>query len=206
MIVSEAIDLLQKGELKQLNIKDDTAAIIGFINLGILELYKRFPLWEAEATITQATGVSTYTLEEADANVDIDLSDHSLIKIQKVYDEDDLPYVINNEKDEDSISTPKYNQIKVATIVPDYEMNVIYRASPIFLTTVRQTIPLPSQFYEALFLYVAFKGQLSVKSGIKEENNTHYIRFEASCDRIKMEGLGVENDMESSKFEQRGFV
>lgn len=206
MLVSEAITLLQNSELKQLNIKDDSAAILGYINFGILEIHKRFLLWEAEAVVTQATGVELYTMKEADTNVDIDLSDHEFLTIERVFDEDNKLYLLNNEKDADSLHTPRIDQLKVNTIVPNYEMSVRYRASPKFLTLVTDIIPLQSQFYEALFLYVAYKGHLSVKSGVKDENNTHYIRFEASCDRISMEGLHIQNDLTSTKFEQRGFV
>jgi len=200
MIVSEAIALLKHNELKQLSVKDDNDAVLGFLNFGILEIHKRFALWEPEAIITQADGVSLYTLDGNDVNVSIDLSDHDLLMIQNVYDEDNIPYVINNEKDPDSISTPKFHQIKVETIVPDYVMSVIYRASPKFLTTIDDTIPLPSQFFEALFLYVGYKGQTSVKAGIKDENNTHYVRFEASCDRIDTKGLKPQKDLTSTKF------
>lgn len=206
MIITDAIALLKTSELKQLGIKDDNASIINYINLGILELYKRFPLWEAEAVITQVADVSLYKLDGIDANVTIDLTDHELMVIDTVYDSEDLPYVINNEKDPLSIHTPKFNQIKVATIVPGDVMTVIYRAAPKFLTLVSDTIPLPPQFLEALFIYVGYKGHGSVKVGVKDENNTHYMRFEASCERITNEGLVHTPDLESRKFTQRGFA
>jgi len=208
MLVSEAITQLKTSEVKQLGLKDSDADILGFINFGILELYKRFPLWEAEAVITQATDVVLYTLADGAANVVIDLSDHNLLTILKVWDEDDNFYIINNEKDPDSLKTPKYNQLKVAaaSVVDGYVMTVDYRAAPLFLTSVSDVIPLPVQFLEALFTYVGYKGQSSVKVGVKDENNAHYIRFEAACERIKTEGLFAGNDLESTKFEQSTYV
>lgn len=208
MIASEAITLLQAAELKQLGVKTDAAAVLGFINFGILELHKRFLLWEAEAVVTQATDVTLYKLDGLDSNVAIDLSDHSLMMIEKIYDEDDLPYVINDEKDEDSLSTPKPHSIKVPvdSVVDGYEMTVTYRAAPKFLAADTEEIPLPVQFLDALFTYVAYKGHLSIKSGLKEENNTHYIRFEASCNLINSEGLFAQKDLQSNNLAVRGFV
>lgn len=206
MLVSEAITLLVAGELKQLGIKTEEATVLGFINLGILEIYKRFLLWEAKATVTQVADVDIYNLVDGADNVIIDLSDHELLVIERIYDSEDLRYIVNNEKSEYTIYTPRFNQILVNDIEVDEVLEVFYRAAPIFLTATTQTIPLPQQFLEALFLYVGYKGQMSVKAGIKDENNTHFMRFEASCNRIKMEGLEVQPDLESTKFEQRGFV
>lgn len=206
MVISDAITLLKNSELKQFSVKDEPATVLGYINLGILELYKRFVLWESEAVITQAADTSLYTLDGVDANVSIDLSDNELIKIERVYDEDNLLYILNNEKDPDSLETPRFNSLKVVTIVPDYTMTVIYRATPKFHTADTETIPLPPQFFEALFMYTAYKAQTSVKPGERDEANRYYKKFEASCARIAQEGLYIQQDLVSSKFKQRGFV
>ena len=97
MLVSEAITLLRSSELKQLGLKTQVSDILGYINFGILEIYKRFNLWEAEAVITQVDAVDTYKLDGIDANVTIDLSDHNLLMIDRIYDSEDLLYIINND-------------------------------------------------------------------------------------------------------------
>lgn len=219
MIVSDAIALLRNSELKQLSVKDSIADVLGFINLAILEIHKRFNLWEAEATITIVDGVLLYKLDGVDANVTIDLSDHELLRIESVWltateeYEDDKELILNNDKDDDSVFTPRFHQIKINTPVEDKTpyvvgdtMTATYRAAPLFLTNEKQEIPIPPQLLEALFNYVGFKGHGSIKSDIKGENNTHYIRFEAACERIKTEGLIAQGDLTSTKFENRGFV
>lgn len=206
MIVSDAITLLKNSELKQFAVKDEPATVLGYINLGILEIHKRFVLWEGEAVITQVEGTSTYTLDGIDTNVSIDLSDNELVKIERVYDEDSLLYVLNNEKDPESLETPRFNSLKVVTVVPDYTMTVIYRATPKFHTADTEAIPLPPQFLEALFLYAAYKAQSSVKPGERDEASAYYKRFEASCARVAQEGLYIQQDLVSSKFINRGFV
>jgi hypothetical protein len=67
-------------------------------------------------------------------------------------------------------------------------------------------IPLPPQYIEALFNYVGYRGHGSVTGDIKTENNTHYMRFEKSCNTIEAMGLILTEDLVSYKFGNRGFV
>ena len=205
MLVSEAVTLLKHAELKQLAVRNDPDAILGFINLGVLELHKRFPLWESEAGITQTTGVLLYSLDGEDPNVQICMADHDIQMIQEVYDEDDNPYEINNDKDPDSLYTPQPHKLRLPSVVQGYRMSVVYKATPKFLKKDTETVPLPPQFIEALFLYVAYKAHISIKSGVKDENNTHFIRFESSCNRITLEGVYPQKTLDTSKLHQRCF-
>ena len=206
MRADEAIELLQNSELKQVSVKDDTNAMLGFINLAILEIYKRFDLWNAEAVITQVDGTDTYTLVESDTNVTIDLSDNKFLHILSIKDANGDEYSVESKTDEFKITMPKYDQIKVHTVVPGSSMYIVYKAAPLFITADTEEIQLPYQFIEPMMLYAGYKGQASIKSGVKEENNTQYMRFEASCNRIELEGLFNQDDLQSTKFEQRGFV
>lgn len=205
MNISEAIDLLRESELKQLKVKDDKKAVLGFINMGILEIYKRFVLWQAEAVITMADGVYEYKLDGTDVNVTIDLSDHTFLQLDEVYDDDGESMSINDESDPMGVATPRWNVVEIPPIgiTVGVELSLIYRASPIFLIHEKQDIPLPPQFLEALFHYVGYRGHGSVKSNERNDaaNNTHYKRFERSCERIKLEGLYTEDSMNSSKFD-----
>ena len=206
MNVGEAIDMVQEAELKQLAVKDDKVAIRGFINLGVLEIHKRFVLWQAEAVINMVDGVNSYTLDGTDPNVTMDLTDHDLLMIDEVYDYDGQLMTINEENDPFGVATPRYNVLEVPEETDGQQLSVIYRGSPKFLTHEKAEIQLPPQFYEALFNYIGYRGHGSLKGDIKSENNTHYMRFEQSCDRIKMEGLYTEDSLHSTKFEDRGFV
>ena len=208
MLVSEAIAQLREAELKQLSVKDDKPTVISFINLGVLELYKRFELWDAEALITMVAGKSLYLLDGTDTDVTIDLSDKQLLIVEEAWDPDGERMTINDTEDSYGVATPKYNQIEIGpdAIVDGQQISIIFRAAPIDLLHERQTIDLAPQFHEALFHYVGYRGHGSVKGDLKSENNTHYMRFEKSCDEVDMQGLGSRDDMESYKFEKRGFV
>ena len=201
MIISQAIDLMAEAELKQLSVKTDKVAVRGFINSGILELYKRFNLWEAEAVITMVDGKLIYTLDGTDVDVAMDLSDHEFLMVEGAFEETGEQMTLNDEKDAYGAATPKYNTLEIVEVVVGGLISVIYRAAPVFLTHEKAVIPLPPQFNEALFNYVGYRGHGSVKGDIKSENNTHYMRFEASCERIKKEGLYNQDDLVSYKFD-----
>jgi hypothetical protein len=202
MNISEAVDLLAESELKQLKVKENKKAVMGFINFGILELYKRFVLWQGEAILTMADGVTEYKLDGIDANVSIDLSDNTFLHLDEVYDEDGESLSINDESDPMGVATPRWNVVEIPPVglTVGAELSLIYRAAPKFLTHEKQEIPLPPQMFEALFLYVGFRGHSGVKNNPQTENNQHYKKFERSCDRVKYEGLFTEDSLNSSKF------
>ncbi len=208
MNVSKAIDLLRESELKQLKVKDDKQAVLGFIDLAVLEIYKRFVLWHAEATITMADGVTEYTLDGTDTNVTIDLSDHEFLHLDECYDDDGENMSINDESDPLGVATPRWNVVEIPPvgITDGVELALIYRAAPVFLLHEKQEIPIPPQFFEALFLYVGFRAHSGTKNTKDTENNQHYKKFENSCARVKLEGLFTEDSLNSSKFDDRGFV
>jgi hypothetical protein len=206
MLVSQAIPLLQESELKQLHLKTVDATIIGFLNLAVLEIYKRFNLWQAEAVVTMVADKLLYKLDGVDADVDIDLSESMLLMIDQVYDNTGVVLTLNDETDEYSVMTPQYHQVEVVEETAGETLGVIYRAAPAFMTATTDEILVPPQFLEAVFNYVGFKGHGSIKSDIRGENNTHYLRFVASCQLIHDEGLFAQDSMDSNKFDQRGFV
>ncbi len=208
MIVSELIALAQNAELKQLGIKDNPDAILGYINLGILEVHKRFNLIQQQAIITMVAGVNEYTLDVSDPNVNMNLRDNTFLMVDDAYDYDGCQLHINDETEVYSVFTPSYNLLEIPdnVLTPTANMNIIYRAAPAFLTVHTDVVPLPLQFFEALLHYVGYRGHASLRGDIKAENNTHYQRFEASCNQIKADGLYNGDSLKSHKFEQRGFV
>ena len=206
MNVSEAIEILSKSELKQLGLNEDKEAIIGYLNMGITEIHKRFNLWEETAIITMVNGVNKYTISPDDTNVALDNVDHEFIMITSIFDKEDEKIEINLQKSDYKIKIPRYNVIKIGKPVAGDTLEVNYRAAPKFLTFEKQPIPLPLQYFEALFNYVGYRAHASVDGDIKAENNTHFMRFDQSCKRIGIQGLQNEDSMQIFKLEERGFV
>lgn len=205
MLVSQIMSLAISTELKQLAVKKDSVAVISFINLGVLELHKRFTLLESEAIITLQTGKTSYSLDGSDSSVSITNPENLLI-ITDCYDEQGEPVIINDERNPLGIMTPSYNTVEVPNVVQDEKLSIIYRAYSGFVNSETDNIPLPPQLLEPLLHYIGYRGNSTVTVGIKEENNSHYIRFDQSCKRIIEQGLHIADDLESYTFDQRGFV
>lgn len=213
MLISELVTLLRAGKLKNVAVGTDTASVIGFINLAVLEIHKRFDILLPDAIVTLVDGTLNYTLDGVDTNVSIDLTDKELLHILSITSRDeegnDVDYLIN-QKQKDTVITTSHNSIKLYDRMYEdlYEkiLTVIYKASPKFLVADTETFPLPPQFINAVSLYVAYEAQCSIKAGLKDENNTHYMRFENECNRLNLEGLFNTDDLSSSKFKTRGFL
>jgi hypothetical protein len=210
MKVEEIIELAQNSELKQLKVGEEPLTVLGYVNMGILELHKRFNLIQHEAIINMVAEKTVYRLDGTDTDVIIDLSRNSFLKVDEVYDYESKKLPLNDKSIDTSLFTPEYNviQIPVIALIPTKSLNVDYRATPNFLTNVKAYVPLPLQFVEALLCYIGYRAHGSIKAGDRQTpgDDRYYKKFVASCNQIKAEGLIVADTLKSHKFENRGFV
>ncbi len=202
MLASEAITNLSNSEMKQLYAKTDNTAMIGYLNEAILALHKRFNLWQDEAIVTHATDVVQYKLDGIDPNVAIDLSDKKLLLITEAYDYEGTELSLNDEDDIYGAVTPKYNWIEfpLAGLAVGEDFSFIFRAAPLDMTAVTDTIDLPPTLEEAMYFYVAFRAHASQKGTKETENMNHFAKFNDSCDRAQALGLIVAESVVSHKF------
>lgn len=203
MLASQAITRLKQTELKQLSgISLTTAVVLEYLNEAILELHKRFNIWQDSAIITHATAVTSYVLDGVDANVAIDLSDKTLLLITDAIDYLGDEMNINDEDDEFGIVTPKYNIVEFALeeLVVGEDFDILFRAAPLDMVADTETIDLPPVLFEAMYFYVGFRAHVSQKGNKELENNTHFERFINACNRVQAQGLIVAETLEPHKF------
>jgi len=194
MTIQDVIDDVANGELKQLAVKTDVPAVLSYINLGLIELYKRFSLKTDEVVIPLSGLQTIYTMPENFQNI-----------IEVVNEAGDY-YTINDEDDALSILTPTYNTIQVPNPEDGAAISVIYTALPDRVTSVNETLPLPSSLLDALYNYIGYRGHGSVNGDLKTENNSHYMRFEANCKKAKDLGVMTSDDVVNTKLIDRGFA
>ena len=225
MKVSEYIDHLIAGECSKLtfaavgdmtsNPGSPTAVQtvnrnkwIKFINLANLAIHKRYHLLRKEFIMDYPVDGEEYNLP---ANF--------LVPIRAFYNIDNDKVSIKNDDTElrDSVDTlvsilmdePFKAVIKgVDQDVPvRTEITLKYAASPAKATTIFADLKVSDVYTEALLNYAAYKAHSSVSGDIKEENNTYYLRYEASCKQLVNQGLSPNNEIvENTKLEDRGFV
>lgn len=202
MLASEAITNLNNTELKQLSVKTDTAAVIGYLNEAIKALHKRFNLWQDEAVITHLAATTLYKLDGIDSNVVIDLSDKELLLISEAYDYDGDELSLNDEDDTYGAVTPKYNWVEFPLdgLAVGEEFSIIYRAAPLAMTADTETIDLPPVLEEAMYFYVGFRAHVSQKGTRDTEHDVHFKHYQEACDRVAALGLIVAESMVPHKF------
>ena len=202
--------MAKAGELKNLVLDTDT--ILAALNLGIIELYKRFPLRVEEAIVTLGNK-EYYKMDGTDPDVDMP-TDAPYMWIVRAYGEvpmdcgvsvNELP--INDEDNLLSINTVNWCTIQVPASIDSETISLIYVAAPVLLTAgdLNKTLPIPPQLYEALLLYVGYRAHGALDGNIQAENSTHYQRFEASCQRAKESGMYTTDSMEMDR-DMKGFV
>jgi len=206
MTAQDVINLAKYSELKQLAVKDDDLAVLSYLNLGVLELYKRFPLEEAEAIITLRDGKTLYSLDGIDPDVSMDINKELLV-IAGVYTTIKegnkikvIEMTINDEDDMSGVDTPSFNTVEIPAVKTGAVISVIYRVTPKFLTALTDTLPLPPQLLEALLNYIGYRGHGAVNGSANAEDQSYAIRFENSCKRVLLEGLITTEDLVSKKF------
>ena len=201
MKVQTVIDMAIGSELSNLNTKNDIGTIMSFINLGMVELYKRFQISTKEHVVTLESGVSIYDLPS------------DCMWIVAAYDESyqnneytAVPVGINEEDNPMSINTIGWGQIQVPVAIEGAYISIMYIAEPeaILPTGLEDPIKIPSQMVEALLQYVGIRANSALDAN--EEVAIYERRFELSCKRIKSQGMATADDLSSDKFRIGGYV
>jgi len=203
MLASKAITRLQETELKQLSGTSlTTPVILEYLNEAILELHKRFNIWQDDAVITHVIDKTTYLLDGTDGDVTIDLSDKQLILVTDAIDFEGVEQNLNDEDDAFGVVTPKYNILEydLEELVPGEDFSILFRAAPLDMTADTEEIDLPPTLFEAMYFYVGFRAHVSQKGTKELENQTHFARYLDACNRVEAKGLIVAETTVAHKF------
>lgn len=207
MFVEEIINMAKGSELRNIAVANDPTTILSYINLGMIELYKRFPLSVKEYMIELVGDGSEYILPS------------DLMYIVGAYGEvpegfdlvvNELP--INEEENPLSVNTVSWNKVQIPGSVEGEFVSIIYVASPEMLVVdddeayLKFDIEIPPQMVEALLHYIGYRAHAAMDGNIQAENNTHYSRFEASCKRIEATGMFTSDDLSMATRDLKGFV
>lgn len=233
MTVREIITLAQVGELLQLSptIRDNDNTVVAFINLGLIEIYKRFLLKTDEAILTLKDGKTIYKLDGTDTDtvlvngIPVPCVSMGTGKYMYMiaaygpglnegdYTSNDMILPINEEDHPLSVNTISYSEVQVPLITETSQISIIYAAHPTKVDTTvvgwdALEVDVPDQFTECLLHYIGYRGQGAMDANIQAESNTHYMRFEASCNKLRELGVGITPDdiSMSSRIYDRGFA
>ena len=204
MTVKQVIDLAKASELTGLPVASKDETVLGFINLGVLELYKRFTLSVEEWIIALEDGQSYYTAPEDFMWI---IAAYGEVGMDSVQEVNVLP--VNEEDNPLSINTVGWNKVQVPLSVTGAYVSIIYAATPevYSVTDMDKTVNIPPQMIEALLAYIGWRANSTIDTGIQTEDTVWYNRFESSCSRLEIKGFINANDMVmTNRLNMRGFV
>ena len=204
MTVKQVIDLAKASELTGLPAASKDETVLGFINLGVLELYKRFTLSVEEWLIALEDGQSYYTAPEDFMWI---IAAYGEVGMDSVQEVNVLP--VNEEDNPLSINTVGWNKVQVPLSVTGAYVSIIYAATPevYSVTDMDKTVNIPPQMIEALLAYIGWRANSTIDTGIQTEDTVWYNRFESSCSRLEVKGFINANDVVmTNRLNMRGFV
>lgn len=214
MTVQNAIDLAASTKLKNIAVAKDTAAVLGYLNLGITELHKRFPLRVDEAIITLRDNKTEYKVDGTDPDVSMPANSQFMWLVsayQEVEDTETTEFdtvlmPVNEEDNPMSLQTVAWNTVQIPLSRTGAYVSLIYVAAPVYYTVdnLTEQLPLPPQMVEPLLEYIAYQAKSSI--GTIQDTALAYQEFEASCSRVEMRGMITSDDLEMLGRDLKGFV
>lgn len=201
------------------------AEVIPHINLGLTNLYTRFPLKVQEVVIEQYDQIQTYYLDRRFAQTNGDSAEpikyimdsayepfvDNVLKIEQVINEDGREFFMNNRDEYWSVHTPAYNAVQVPFPARENQMIVIYRAGPemIPLEAVDPElydVALPQTLLEALLLFIAARVFSTRDTDEHHEGKAFMKKYEDACARYEIAGISQKDDTPNTKLEKAGWV
>jgi hypothetical protein len=230
MLLSEFKEYLAYGELSQLNIGDllsneeHLPKLISGINLGLVELYKRFPIKLSEVNIQLANYITEYLIHSSKAESNMpEGADPTLyyvkdsifypfkddiVSIEAVFNEYGEEIPLNDEHKKYSVFTTGYNVLNHPYPESENVLLIQYKAAPTKLALDSDdtvNIDISPQFTEALINYVAYRSFAAINMNSAEAVN-YYAKFEASCAQINNLGLWHKDSRTNMRLENSGWL
>lgn len=221
MKVSDVITTARSCELSSLSTTSFTdSRIIHYINLGIIELSKRFIISTKAEKIKTSVYTSMYTLRSSDVIGILDIYDKTgrALVPQLLSDDENYDYkLINNttflyKHKIDYKVTEEVNPITGIEILqhtkePDNELMVVYSAIADLAVNPTDEISLPLVFLDTLVAYIGYKANPNFiqtpQGGV--ENLASLDKFEASCRLLENSVYVGQTNLMSKSIQSKGF-
>ena len=205
MTIQDVINLARFGELSGVNIKDNDTALVAFINMGMIEIYKRFTLKMEEHIVPLVEGQTLYALPD---DFMYPYSAHKEVEIGSIKRDEEVP--INDEDEPLSIFFPNHREVQIPAGVTGGFISIIYVAKPekYSETNVEAELDLPDALIDCLLHYIGYRAYLGIRTDGQAANNAHYSRFERSVAKAKELGVAPSTDTYRmiDRLADRGFV
>lgn len=212
-----AIDILRQavqGEVKQIALSDigsdgsrtvtqeaNFQTLLGFLNQGIIEIYKKFPQITTELVFDIIVGKYEYGLP-ANFRQPLFATTDTGIEIPLNRDRDDTFSLL--------FPTP-YTMMVKGTVPtepnPAKKFSLVYTTFSTLVQDDYSMVEVSPVFLDPLLAFIGYKAFASMAGDRRQQENSFYSKFLNSCEEIKLLGLdNLHTDVYNEKFNNRGFV
>lgn len=222
MKVSQFLSIVRDSELSNLSSNSFTDdKLINFMNLGIIELSKRFRLATKVETIQTSMYTHIYTLRHSDVINIIDIIDSkgkSLIP-QRTSDSESYDYKLmsNNsfllKRKFDYVDSITHTKVKGGELedlqevqAPDLSLVVVYSAIADLITDKEDDLPIPELFIEVLMSYVGYKAFRTLGVNGQNDSSEKWKVFEYCCSLVTNSSYAGNDVILGNSVQSKGFV
>ena len=222
MKVYQFLSFVRDSELSNLSsnaFTDDR--LISFMNLGIIELSKRFRLATKVETIQTSMYTHIYALRHSDVINILDIIDStgkSLIP-QRTSDSESYDYKLmsNNsfllKRKFDYVESITHTPVKGGELediqevqAPDLSLVVVYSAIADLVTDKEDDLPIPELFIEALMSYVGYKSYRTLGANGQNDSSEKWKVFEYCCSLVTNSSYAGDDTILGNSVQSKGFV
>lgn len=222
MKVSQFLSIVRDSELSNLSSNSFTDdKLISFMNLGIIELSKRFRLATKVETIQTSMYTHIYTLRHSDVINILDIIDStgkSLIP-QRTSDSESYDYKLmsNNsfllKRKFDYVESITHTKVKGGELedlqevqAPDLSLVVVYSAIADLITDKEDDLPIPELFIEVLMSYVGYKAYRTLGVNGQNDSSEKWKVFEYCCSLVTNSSYAGNDVILGNSVQSKGFV
>ena len=233
MLLKEVLEHLSYSEFSQISLggstlgaieEADRPAIVSFINLGLMDLYKKFSLREKAVIIQQFANISEYVIHSSNSvsvgtatyqygkDTVLEPFQDDLLKVQQVFSEEGVEFSLNDPTDMYSVFTPSYNTIQIQSPDDENAVSVSYRAAPVKLSTTSpdpdtMEIPLPEVLLSALLAFLAHRAHKPMASESNRAGADYLGTYLALCAEAELYGVASTTVVNhGDRFENNGWI
>lgn len=210
----------RSSELSSLSPLDKTdEKVITYINQGLIDLYDEFTILTEEAIVHLRPDLAktVYTLSSTDTDVTVagqPFTDGDAMAIMFAYDEKGKPIALNDEEDPFSVFTLSPTQVQIPLLDDKTYVALIYKRVPQLVTyvdsgdgsAVDTEVVLPLQMLKPLIHFIGYRAHGAVDGSVNEENSTHYAKYVAAIQTLKLRGGFSPEGTKHGAFYDRGYV
>jgi len=238
VLLKDLFKTLASGEFSNLSFSNELSDnVIGpshyriteHLNLGLIEIYKRFRFLQGELRLHADPSVALYqlTAEKVATPGNIDASHYiespestegflNILELLHAYDDNGLEVAMNRRSTIPSIRQLAPTLLKITGLESPQVINFVYQASPTKIVLEPDTnldvmtLAIPLTIIEPLLFYVAARVYKPVgannSTAAADKSASYQQQYELSCQKLDLFGLDVHDNDHDDHFTANGWV